>query len=167
MYSRLQKNHQRRQRHRGEQRVSGNVSNVLSLTDVLRIHHFHLDRALITELCCLLNNDLPSQITQTSSLCVATAFAQPLHLFWQVVYRTQRSRCLYEYISARSTQQCSTRRWIKGRVQEPCQLCIRERQAESMKEQIYKSGKITPKMMPTQICSKACLRMKPGMQLRH
>lgn len=81
MYSGLQRDHQSRQRYRGEQRVSGNVLNVLSLTDVLRIHHFHLDRALITELCPFLNNDLQSQITQTTSLCVTTALVQPLHLF--------------------------------------------------------------------------------------
>lgn len=56
--------------------VSGNV---LSLTDVLRIHHFHLDRALITELCHLLNIDLQSEITQTTSPRVATAFVHPSH----------------------------------------------------------------------------------------
>lgn len=69
MHSSLQKDHQRRQRYQGEHRVSGNSLNVLSLTDVLSIHHFHLDRALITELCRLLNNDLQVQITQPNSLC--------------------------------------------------------------------------------------------------
>lgn len=80
MYSSLQKDHQRRQRYQGEQRVSGNVLNVLSLTDVLRIHHFHLDRALITELCRLLNTELRSQITQPKSRCIAAAFVQLFHL---------------------------------------------------------------------------------------
>lgn len=60
--------------------MSGNALNLLSLTDVLRIHHFHLDGALITELCRLLNNDLQSQITQPTSLCVTTAFVRPFHL---------------------------------------------------------------------------------------
>lgn len=60
MYSGLQKDHQSRQHCRDEQMVSGNVLNVLSSTDVLRIHHFHLDGALITELCRLLNIDLQS-----------------------------------------------------------------------------------------------------------
>lgn len=80
MYPSLRKDHQRRQRYRGEQRVSGNALNVLSLTNVLRIHHFHLDRALITQLCSLLNNDLQSQITRPTSLCVTTAFVHPFHL---------------------------------------------------------------------------------------
>lgn len=56
------------------QRVLGNVLNVLSLTDVLRIHHFHLDRALITELCRLLNNDTQSLITQLTSLRATRVF---------------------------------------------------------------------------------------------
>ncbi len=80
MYSSLQKDHQRRQSYRGEQRVSGNVLNVLSLTNVLRIHHLHLGKALITELCRLLNTDLRSQITQPTSRCITTAFVQLFHL---------------------------------------------------------------------------------------
>lgn len=80
MYSSLQKDHQRRQRYRGEQRVSGNVLNVLSLTDVRRIHHLHLDRALITELCRLLNTELRSLITPPTSRCITTAFVQLFHL---------------------------------------------------------------------------------------
>lgn len=43
---------------------------MLSLADVLRIHHFHLDRALITELCRLLYNDLRSQIAHSPLLSV-------------------------------------------------------------------------------------------------
>lgn len=79
MYSSLQKDHQRRQHYRDEQRVSGNVLNVLSLTNVLRIHHFHLDRALITELCRVLNNDLQSHVTQPTSLRATTDIVHPFH----------------------------------------------------------------------------------------
>lgn len=75
--SSLQKHHERRQRRRGKHRVSGSVVNVLSLTDVLSIHHFHLGRALITELCRLPNNDLQSQITQLTSFRVTKAFMHP------------------------------------------------------------------------------------------
>lgn len=60
MPSSLQKDHQKRQCCQGEHRLWRNGLNVPSLTDVLRIHHFHLDGALITELCRLLNNDLQS-----------------------------------------------------------------------------------------------------------
>lgn len=81
MYSSLQKDHQRRQCYWGEQRVSGNILNVLSLTDILGIHHFHLDRALITELCRLLNNDLQVHITQPNSLCYFS-FSTPVSPFW-------------------------------------------------------------------------------------
>lgn len=57
MNSSLQKDYERRRTQRAEHKVPGNVLNVLSLTGVLHIHHFHLDGALITELCRLLSDD--------------------------------------------------------------------------------------------------------------
>lgn len=61
---------ERRQSYLVEHKVSGNVLNVLSLTQTPCIHHFRLDGALITELCHLLN----SNFTQQTSLCVTAAF---------------------------------------------------------------------------------------------
>lgn len=46
-----------------------NILNVLSLTNVPGIHHFYLDGALISELCCLLNNYLQVHNAQPNCLC--------------------------------------------------------------------------------------------------
>lgn len=110
--SSLQKDDESRQRHQGKQRVSGNVVNVLSLTDVLSIHHFHLDRALITELCRLLNNDLQSQITQLTSLRVTKAFMHPfLPSDRLCIGHDVRDVCVD--ISVLWLPTVCTRRWVK------------------------------------------------------